>query len=64
MICAPPIDLPALARFGLEERRRRGHLDLLRDLADRQLQIDAQARADLHLHVVDERDRKAASSLP
>ena len=30
-----------------------------RQLADRHLQVDAHAGADLHLHVVDERDREA-----
>ena len=53
--------LAALARIGFDQRRcRRVTSTFSDDLADRHLQIDAQARADLHLDVVDERDREAA----
>ncbi len=38
---------------------RGGDLDFLGELADRHLQIHTQTRADLDLHVVDERDREA-----
>ena len=41
---------------------RADDLDLLRHLADRHLQVDAQPRADLHLDVVDERDGETRSS--
>ena len=51
--------LAALARVGLDQRRRAGDLDLLGQLADRQLHVDAQPGADLHLDVVGERDREA-----
>ena len=51
--------LAALAGVGLDQRRRRGDLDLLGDLADRHLQVDAQARRHLHLDVVHQRDREA-----
>ncbi len=51
--------LAALARVGLDERRCGGDFDLLRHAADRQLHVHAQPRADLHLHVVDERDRES-----
>ena len=50
--------LTALARIGFDERRRGDHLDFLADLPDGHRQIDARSRADLHLHVVDERNRE------
>ena len=46
------------------ERRRGRHLDLLGHLPDCHLQVHAHPRADLHLHVVHERDREARLSRP
>jgi hypothetical protein len=44
----------------VSQRGRGFHFHLFRDAADRHLQIDAKARRDLHLHVLDERNGKAA----
>jgi hypothetical protein len=45
-------DLAPLARVGIEQRYRRGHLHLLGELPDRHLHVDTESRAHLHDDVV------------
>ena len=52
-------DLAALARVGLEPRRRPDDLDRLGQVAWRQLQFDALPGANGDLHIVGERGREA-----
>jgi hypothetical protein len=51
--------LTALARVGLDERRRAGDRHTFRKLPEGHLKIDAHARGHLHLNVLDERHCEA-----
>ncbi len=52
-------DLAAIARIGLQQHGARTDFNLFRQLADRHVEVDALARANGYLDVVDQRNREA-----